>query len=91
MTNETNLDTTTQGCGCGSKPKAPAPTVLGRIMEKVFVSEAEKSRRLSICKECPHFGELLTQCGICGCFLEAKTRLVGFHCALDQIGEEPKW
>jgi hypothetical protein len=56
-----------------------------------FTNDAEKDRRMAICKECPHFGEILTQCGICGCFLEAKTRLVGFHCALDQIGEEPKW
>ena len=82
---------TTQGCGCGNKQPVPQTTVLSRIMNKVFVNDAEKDRRMAICKECPHFGEILTQCGICGCFLEAKTRLVGFHCALDQIGEEPKW
>jgi hypothetical protein len=84
-------DQTTEDCGCGSTPATPKPTVLSRIIDKVFVSEDLKNHRMSICKQCPHFGETLSQCGICGCFLEAKTRLVGFHCALDQIGEQPKW
>jgi hypothetical protein len=82
---------TTQNCGCGSNSPAPKATVLSRIMDKVFVSEAEKTRRMEICKECEHFSPTLAQCGVCGCFLEAKTRLVGFHCALPDIGEEAKW
>lgn len=86
MSNETTTD-----CGCGTNKPEPKKTVLTRIMDKVFVSEAVQKERMSICKECPHYQEMLSQCGICGCFLEAKTRLVGFHCALDRIGEEPKW
>jgi hypothetical protein len=46
---------------------------------------------MSLCRDCEHFDSLLARCKICGCFLEAKTRLSGFHCALDQIGETPKW
>lgn len=85
-------DTTTEDCGCGSNQKpAPSPTALTRILDKVFVREDEKARRMDLCRTCEHFQPTLTQCGICGCFLEAKTRLINFHCALDQIGEQPKW
>lgn len=86
------MSETTEDCGCGNSNKPqPSPTVLTKILNKVFVSEAEKNRRMDICRTCEHFQATLAQCGICGCFLEAKTRLVGFHCALDEIGEEPKW
>lgn len=85
------MSKTTEDCECGGNKPEPNPTVLTRILNKVFVSEAEKNRRMDICKSCEHFQGTLSQCGICGCFLEAKTRLVGFHCALDEIGEQPKW
>lgn len=82
------MSDTTEGCGCGSSQKpTPSPTSLTRILSKVFVSEAEKNRRMSICKACEHFQPTLAQCGVCGCFLEAKTRLVNYGCPL----EEPKW
>ena len=81
----------TTNCGCGNNQPAPKQTVLTKIMSKVFVSDEEKERRMQICKMCPHFQDVTVQCGVCGCFLEAKTRLVGFHCALDQIGETPLW
>jgi hypothetical protein len=81
-----------EDCGCGNASSSkPKPTVLSRILNKVFVSEEEKDVRMTICRGCEHFNETLVQCGICGCFLEAKTRLKNFHCALDQIGEVPKW
>lgn len=83
-------DETTKDCGCGTKTE-PKKTVLSKIMDKVFVSDAVQKERMELCKACPHFSPMLVQCGICGCFLEAKTRLVGFHCALDRIGETPKW
>lgn len=81
----------TNDCGCNKSEPTPKPTVLSRIMDKVFVSEAEKERRLSICRACEHFSPTLVQCGICGCFLEAKTRLKNYHCAMPDIGGEAKW
>ena len=81
-----------EDCGCGdSAPKTKNPTVMSRILDKVFVSEIEKASRMELCKACEHFDSTFIQCGICGCFLEAKTRLKNFHCALDQIGQAPKW
>lgn len=86
-------NTTTEDCGCNgsSTIKTPEPTILSKIINKVFVSESTKNHRLSICKTCDHFDSTFTRCKLCGCFLEAKTRLQGFHCALDQIGETPLW
>ena len=81
----------TEDCGCSGERKKSQPTVLSKIMNKVFVSETEKEARMTLCRACEHFNETFVQCGICGCFLEAKTRLKNFHCALDQIGQEPKW
>ena len=84
--------TTTEDCGCGGTSTVTKnPTVMSRILDKVFVSETEKTVRMSLCRDCEHFSPLLSQCNICGCFLEAKTRLKNFHCALDEIGEKPKW
>lgn len=73
-------------CCKGGKAQ-PNPTFLTRMLNKIFVSEEEKDRRLTICKKCNHYNSTLVQCKKCGCFLEAKTRLLGFHCALD----EPLW
>ena len=81
----------TEDCGCSDSRAKSQPTVLSKILNKVFVSETEKEMRMSLCKSCEHFNDTFIQCGICGCFLEAKTRLKNFHCALDQIGQEPKW
>jgi hypothetical protein len=79
-------------CNGASEKPQPNPTFLARILNKVFVSDVEKNRRMDICKACDdHFNHTFNQCKICGCFMEAKTRLQGFHCALDQIGETPKW
>lgn len=89
-TNQTT-ETTTKGCGCGSSQTNSQPTVMSRILNKVFVPEIEKTRRMDLCRACEHFNPTFVQCKICGCFLEAKTRLQGFHCALPDIGQEAKW
>lgn len=91
-----SIDETTNqqdsGCGCGAKnPEPIQPTTQNSLIAKVFVSKETQQIRMSLCRECEHFDSLLARCKICGCFLEAKTRLAGFHCALDQIGETPKW
>jgi len=89
-TNQTT-ETTTADCGCGGTKTSSQPTVMSRILNKVFVPEIEKTRRMDLCKACEHFNPTFVQCKICGCFLEAKTRLQGFHCALPDIGQEAKW
>ena len=87
------MSESTEDCGCGnnSQSKPAQSTVLSRILNKVFVSETEKEIRMSLCRGCEHFESATVQCKVCGCFLEAKTRLKMFHCALDQLGQEPKW
>lgn len=59
---------------------------LPRIINNIFVTTAEKNRRLAICEKCPHIGTFLNQinCKVCGCFLEAKTALKDQHCPLEQ-------
>lgn len=74
-----------------NKDRIVNPTFISRILAKVFVSDTEKNRRMEICRNCEHFNSTFVQCKLCGCFLEAKTRLQGFHCALDLIGEKPAW
>lgn len=55
---------------------------LGRV-ENV-ISE----KRLSICKECPKFISLTTQCLECGCIMQAKTKLPNAECPLHKWGQE---
>lgn len=83
-----------EDCGCGSKSQTPnqkQSSAVTELLAKVFVSSEEAASRMEICRACPHFEDLLVRCKICGCFLEAKTRLRAFHCALPDIGEEAKW
>lgn len=82
---------TTTDCGCGGTQASSQPTIMSRVLNKVFVTELEKNRRMELCRACEHFNPTFVQCKICGCFLEAKTRLQGFHCALPDIGQEAKW
>lgn len=63
-------------------------TFLTKMLSKIFVPEEEATSRLALCRECEHLNETFVQCKICGCFMEAKTKLQGFHCA-DK--ENPKW
>jgi len=40
------------------------------------------SARFEICKACPELKKPQNQCGICGCFMEKKTKLSGASCPL---------
>lgn len=92
MSTENTPTTPDGGCGCGAKSQTTTqPVTQNSLISKVFVSKEIQQTRMNLCRECEHFDSLLVRCKICGCFLEAKTRLAGFHCALDQIGETPKW
>jgi hypothetical protein len=48
-------------------------------------SEEEiKEHRLSICRQCPEYIKLTTQCKKCGCIMEIKTRLENATCPIDK-------
>lgn len=44
------------------------------------LTESEISSRLSVCSKCPDFIESTNTCGICYCYLPAKTRFRTQHC-----------
>ena len=54
---------------------------------KLFNKEEHlANKRLPICRQCPHkiniaLGE---SCGLCGCVLDAKTRVKDEHCEIDK-------
>ena len=54
---------------------------IGRV-ESVIANE-----RLDICKQCPEFIKLTTQCKKCGCFMEAKTKLPNAECPIGKWGQ----
>ena len=62
-TNQTT-ETTTADCGCGGSQTSSQPTVMSRILNKVFVPEIEKTRRMDLCKACEHFNPTFVQCKI---------------------------
>jgi hypothetical protein len=45
-------------------------------------SEELSEERFSICKGCPEFFSLTTQCKKCGCFMSAKTKLESAKCPI---------
>lgn len=45
-------------------------------------------KRISICKSCDKFNEVLQQCKECGCFLQIKTAWATEKCPLDKWGSE---
>jgi hypothetical protein len=46
--------------------------------------------RMSACKKCPHYRKALNQCGVCGCFLSIKARLLYDAVAEERTGEKQK-
>ena len=52
--------------------------LIEKTADKVFVKEHVSDElgewRMGICLACPNFQKKLKRCGVCGCFLEAKTK-----------------
>jgi hypothetical protein len=48
------------------------------------VSEEEAEARLNVCKACPEFIPMTTQCKKCGCIMALKTKLDNATCPLDK-------
>jgi Family of unknown function (DUF6171) len=38
------------------------------------------NERLKVCAECEHFGKLARQCGLCGCFMDIKAKMLNAEC-----------
>ena len=47
-----------------------------------FVEKENAERRYEVCKECPKFVKLSTQCKICLCFMPIKTKLNMTECPM---------
>ena len=54
------------------------------------VSRQTAQERLDICRNCPSFVSLTTQCQECGCFMKMKTKLPNATCPLGKWGTAPK-
>lgn len=52
------------------------------------VSDAIYEARVSKCKDCPHHNSTLNQCGVCGCFLAIKARLMYDPVVQERTGEK---
>ena len=70
------------------KPSIPAPPpssptpVVPPSQNIVFTESHIQEQRYAICKECPEFVSLTTQCKQCGCIMQLKTRYAGAVCPL---------
>ncbi len=55
----------------------------------IFCSQEIINQRLAVCKACPEFIAMTSQCRKCGCFMSAKTRLRTASCPIDKWGKSP--
>lgn len=49
-----------------------------------FVSDEDQTLRFDICKACPEFIPLTTQCKKCGCIMKFKTKLERASCPIEK-------
>ena len=67
------------------KPRVVRPwDLLNKDIERS--SEEVKNEIMEICRSCPFFIKITTQCSKCGCVMEAKTRLAEASCPVDKWG-----
>lgn len=66
-----------------SRPARPWD-LFNKNIEKVGTQVREE--RMSICRVCPEFIELTSQCKKCGCFMNVKTKLTNASCPLGKWG-----
>jgi hypothetical protein len=51
------------------------------------VPEAAFEERMAICRGCEHFINLTSQCKLCGCFMNLKTKLTNASCPAGKWGQ----
>lgn len=54
------------------------------LEQSLAENKAQGKIKLDICKQCDKFNNTTKMCGICHCFMPAKTRLPGQHCPIDK-------
>ena len=54
------------------------------IEQTLAENKAQAKVKLDICKQCENFNNTTKICGICHCFMPAKTRLPGQSCPIDK-------
>lgn len=47
-------------------------------------SEELAEERMKVCDVCPHLKKMLTQCELCSCFLELKTKVLSARCPIEK-------
>jgi hypothetical protein len=49
-----------------------------------FASNELQEQRYSVCRSCPEFIDLTTQCKKCGCIMKLKTKLSAAQCPINK-------
>ena len=57
--------------------------------KNILCTQEMINQRLAICKACPDFIPMTSQCRKCGCFMSAKTRLRTASCPVNKWGRVP--
>jgi hypothetical protein len=59
--------------------------LFNKNLKKVEVDIAQE--RMAICRECPQFIAVSSQCKECGCIMKLKTKLPNAECPLHKWGQ----
>jgi len=52
------------------------------IKDKIKEVADLRNKRLDICRSCPEFNKITTQCNRCGCIMSMKTTLKNSECPI---------
>jgi hypothetical protein len=52
-----------------------------------WASDEVVEQRYSVCKQCPEFIKITTQCKKCGCVMKSKTKLADAECPIGKWGK----
>jgi len=57
----------------------------GQTLDEAIEENRKQGKiKLDICKQCENFNMSTRFCGICHCFMPAKTRIPGMKCPIDK-------
>lgn len=55
---------------------------IDKFLDKDLLELSKK--RMDICNTCPNFNTVPKKCNLCGCYMEAKTRLRNAACPIEK-------